>query len=73
MIKVKTKYENNVLKPMEKLELEEGEIFEIEIQTSVVDRTYAVSKLRRMKLEDITRDSKVFIDANSPLLGFLSF
>jgi len=58
MIKVKTKYENNVLKPMEKLELEEGEIFEIEIQTSVVDRTYAVSKLRRMKLEDITRDSK---------------
>lgn len=73
MIKVKTKYENNVLKPMEKLELEEGEIFEIEIQTSVVDRTYAVSKLRRMKLEDITRDSKVFIDANSPLPGFLSF
>ena len=45
MIKVKAKYENKVLKPLEKLELEEGEEVVIEIQTSVVNRTYAISKL----------------------------
>ena len=53
MIKVKAKYENNVLKPLEKLALEEGEEVEIEIQTSVVNRTYAVSKLSDDVIENI--------------------
>ena len=53
MIKVKAKYENRVLKPLEKLALEEGEEVEIEIQTSVVNRTYAVSKLSDDVIENI--------------------
>jgi predicted DNA-binding antitoxin AbrB/MazE fold protein len=52
-IKVKAKYENNVLKPLEKLALAEGEEVEIEIQTSVVNRTYAVSKLSDDVIENI--------------------
>jgi len=38
MIKVKARYENNVLRPLEKLELGEGEEVEIELKrASVVD------------------------------------
>jgi predicted DNA-binding antitoxin AbrB/MazE fold protein len=36
-IKVKAKYENNVLKPLEKLELEEGEEVEIEVKRASID------------------------------------
>ena len=37
MIKVKAKYENNVLKPLEKLELGEGEEVEIEVKKASVE------------------------------------
>ena len=44
-IKLKARYENEMLKPFGKLELDEGEEVEIEAPISVVEMTYAVSKL----------------------------
>ena len=52
-MKTKAIYEEGVLKPIGKLDLNEGEKVEIEIPISVVDRTYAVSKLSDEIIEDI--------------------
>lgn len=54
-MKMRTKaiYEHGILKPLERLDLREGEEVEIEIPTSVVDGTYAVSKLSDEIIEEI--------------------
>lgn len=52
-IRVKARYENEVLKPLEKLDLKEGEDVEIVVPISVVERTYAVSKLSDEVIEEI--------------------
>jgi len=52
-IRVKARYENEILKPFGKLELEEGEEMEIEVPISMVERTYAVSKLSDEIIEEI--------------------
>lgn len=52
-IRVKARYENEVLKPLEKLDLKEGEDVEIVVPISVVERTYAVSKLSDEIIEEI--------------------
>jgi predicted DNA-binding antitoxin AbrB/MazE fold protein len=44
MIPVKVRYENNVLKPMEKLDLVEGEEVKIEIVKSNADRIVGLLK-----------------------------
>ena len=44
-MRTKAIYEKEVLKPIGKLDLKEGEEVGIEIPISVVDGTYAVSKL----------------------------
>jgi len=46
-------YENNVLKPLEKLALKEGEEVEIEILTSVVEKTFGILKLNDKIIEEI--------------------
>jgi len=52
-IRVKARYENEVLKPLEKLDLKEGEDVEIVVPISMVERTYAVSKLSDEIIEEI--------------------
>jgi len=52
-IRVKARYENEILKPFGKLELEEGVEVEIEVPISMVERTYAVSKLSDEIIEEI--------------------
>lgn len=52
-IRVKARYENKVLKPLEGLELEAGEEVEIEVPISMVEKTYAVSKLSDEIIEEI--------------------
>jgi predicted DNA-binding antitoxin AbrB/MazE fold protein len=52
-LKVKARYEDKVLKPLEAVDLAEGEELEIEIPHSVVDRTYSVSKLSDELIEEI--------------------
>jgi predicted DNA-binding antitoxin AbrB/MazE fold protein len=44
MMPVKARYENNVLKPIEKLDLSEGEVVEIEIVKSNADRIVGLLK-----------------------------
>lgn len=43
---VKAVYENNVLKPLEKLDLEEGDVVEIEVKKSPVDELYGIIKIQ---------------------------
>ena len=57
-IRVKARYEDKVLKPLEKLELEEGEEVEIELPISMVETTYAVSKLSDEIIEEIIEDTE---------------
>jgi len=54
-MRVKARYENEVLKPLEKLDLKEGEDVEIVVPISVVERTYAVSKLSDEIIEEILK------------------
>ncbi len=44
MMLVKVRYENNVLKPLEKLDLTEGDVVEIEIVKSNADRLVGLLK-----------------------------
>ena len=44
MMPVKARYENNVLKPIEKLDLSEGDVVEIEIVKSNADRLVGLLK-----------------------------
>jgi len=52
-MKTRARYEHGILRPMEKLDLREGEEVEIEIPISVIDGTYAVSKLSDEIIEEI--------------------
>jgi len=52
-IRIRARYENEMLKPLEKLELKEGEEVEIEVPLSTVEMTYAVSKLNDEIIEEI--------------------
>jgi len=44
---VKAIYENKVLKPLEKLDLEDGEVVDIEIRRDAVDRLGGLVKISR--------------------------
>ncbi len=44
MMSVKVRYENNVLKPLEKLDLSEGDVVEIEIIKSNADKLVGLLK-----------------------------
>lgn len=43
---IKAVYENNVLKPLEKLDLKEGDVVEIEVKKSPVDQLYGIIKIQ---------------------------
>ncbi len=49
---VKAIYENNVLKPLEKLDLEEGDVVEIEVKNSPVDQLYGLIKIQNKEWLD---------------------
>jgi predicted DNA-binding antitoxin AbrB/MazE fold protein len=52
LVLVKAIYENNVLKPLEKLDLEEGDIVEIEVKKSPVDQLYGLIKIQNKEWLD---------------------
>lgn len=49
---VKAIYENNVLRPLEKLDLMEGDVVEIEVKTSPVDQLYGIIKIKNKEWLD---------------------
>ena len=57
-IRIKARYENEMLKPLEKLELEEGEEVEIEVKKSVTERTFGLIKLEHEAIEEIIEDTE---------------
>jgi predicted DNA-binding antitoxin AbrB/MazE fold protein len=52
LVLVKAIYENNVLKPLEKLDLEEGDVVEIEVKKSPVDQLYGLIKIQNKEWLD---------------------
>ena len=46
-------YENNVLKPLEKLALKEGEEVEIEIKKNIAEKTFGILRLGHEEIEEI--------------------
>ena len=57
-LKVKARYEDAVLKPLEKLDLKEGEEVELELKKSVTDRTFGIVPLNHEEIEGIIEDTE---------------
>jgi len=55
---IKAIYENNVLKPLEKLALKEGEEVEIEIKKNIVEKTFGILHLEHEEIEEIIEDTE---------------
>jgi predicted DNA-binding antitoxin AbrB/MazE fold protein len=54
---VKAIYENSVLKPLEKLDLKDGDLVEIEVKKNPVDQLYGVIKIQNKQWLDEIIDS----------------
>ena len=54
---VKAIYENSVLKPLEKLDLKDGVLVEIEVKKNPVDQLYGVIKIQNKQWLDEIIDS----------------
>ena len=66
MVKVKAKYENRVLKPLAKLELEEGEEVEIEVKRASIDDFHG-----RLRIDQDIAADEAYVEAfqqNNPSL-----
>jgi predicted DNA-binding antitoxin AbrB/MazE fold protein len=49
---VKAIYENSVLKPLEKLDLKDGDLVEIEVKKNPVDQLYGIIKIQNKQWLD---------------------
>ena len=52
-IKLKARYENEMLKPLEKLELEEGEEVEIEVKKALVEEFHGKMRIDKEIADEI--------------------
>ncbi len=57
-MKVKAVYEGEVLRPLEKIDLKQGEEVELEVRRSVSDRTFGIVPLGHEDLEEIIEDTE---------------
>jgi len=57
-VKVKAIYESNVLRPLEDLDLMEGEEVEIEVKKSIVERTFGLIQLDSGVIDEIIEETK---------------
>lgn len=57
-MKVKAIYECNILRPLEKLDLKEGEEVELEIKKSIADRTFGLLQLDQKVIDEIIEDTE---------------
>jgi len=52
-IRIKARYENEMLKPLEKLELEEGEEVEIEVKKATVEEFHGKMRIEKEIADEI--------------------
>jgi len=52
-IRIKARYENEMLKPLEKLELEEGEEVEIEVKKTFIEEFYGKMRIDKEIADEI--------------------
>lgn len=52
-IRIKARYEKEMLKPLGKLNLKEGEEVEIELKKSITERTFGIIQLEHDEIEEI--------------------
>lgn len=57
-MKIKAIYECNVLRPLEKLDLKEGEEVELEIKKSIANRTFGLLQLDHKVIDEIIEDTE---------------
>ena len=57
-IKVKARYEDKVLRPLEELGLKEGEEVEIELKKGITERTFGIIQLEHEEIEEIIEDTE---------------
>ncbi len=57
-MKVKAIYEGRVLRPLEELDLKEGEEVEIEVKKNIADRTFGLIKLEPEVIDEIIEDTE---------------
>jgi len=51
--RIKVRYENEMLKPLEKLELEEGEEVEIEVKKTFIEEFYGKTRIEKEIADEI--------------------
>ena len=56
--RTKAIYEEGILKPLEKLDLKEGEEEEIELKKSITERTFGIIQLEHDEIEEIIEDTE---------------
>jgi len=56
--RAKAIYVEGVLKPLEKLDLKEGEEVEIELKKSITERTFGIIRLEHEEIEEIIEDTE---------------
>ncbi|MCD6457099.1 MAG: antitoxin family protein [Methanophagales archaeon] len=56
--RTKAIYEAGILKPLEKLDLKEGEEVEIEVKKSITERTFGIIPLEHNEIEEIIEDTE---------------
>lgn len=57
-MRIKAIYENEVLKPLEKLDLKEGEEVEIELKKKITERTFGIIQLEHGDIEELIEDTE---------------
>jgi predicted DNA-binding antitoxin AbrB/MazE fold protein len=57
-MKTKAINEEGILKPIRKLDLNEGEEMEIELKKSITERTFGIIQLEHEEIEEIIEDTK---------------
>ena len=58
LVLVKAVYENSVLNPLERLDLKDGDLVEIEVKKNPVDQLYGIIKIQNKKwLDEIIESS----------------
>lgn len=58
LMKVKAVYESHVLRPLDRLDLEEGEEVEIEVKKNIAERTFGLIQLDSEVIDEIIEDTK---------------